>query len=174
MLGMIRGFTLAGGLALAIAGGTAGMFGDGAYAQDKDRSTRSSSKTEKSTKTPKTHKIAIQVSEEKPELMNVALNNARNIVEHYKSLGENVQIEIIAYGPGLHMFRSDTSPVKQRIAQMSLESPNIVFAACANTHTRMQKSEEKPITLLSEAKIVPSGVVRLAELQRQGWSYIRP
>jgi intracellular sulfur oxidation DsrE/DsrF family protein len=174
MLGMIRGFALAGGLALAIASGTAGMVGDAANAQDKDRSTRSSGKTEKSAKTPKTHKIAIQISEEKPEHMNLALNNARNIVEHYKSLGENVQIEIVAYGPGLHMFRSDTSPVKQRVAQMSLESPNIVFAACANTHTRMQKSEEKPITLLSEAKIVPSGVVRLAELQRQGWSYIRP
>jgi intracellular sulfur oxidation DsrE/DsrF family protein len=171
---MIRGSALAAVLALATTACTAGFMSDAALAQDKERSARTSSKTEKSTKTPKTHKIAIQMSDDKPEQMNLALNNARNIVEHYKALGENVQIEIIAYGPGLNMLRSDTSPVKQRVAQMSLESPNIVFAACANTHTNMQKREEKPITLLSEAKIVPSGVVRLAELQRQGWSYIRP
>ena len=30
------------------------------------------------------------------------------------------------------------------------------------------------MTLIAEAKKVPSGVVRLMELQEQGWSYIRP
>jgi intracellular sulfur oxidation DsrE/DsrF family protein len=38
----------------------------------------------------------------------------------------------------------------------------------------MEKKEGHAISILPEATIVPSGVVRLMELQEQGWSYVRP
>ena len=72
------------------------------------------------------------------------------------------------------MLRADTSPVKDRIAPMALENPSITFIACGNTQANQSKAEGKPVTLLSEAKVVPSGVVRLMELQKQGYAYIRP
>ena len=122
----------------------------------------------------KTHKLAIQVAENNPQLMNLALNNARNVVEYYKSKGEEVAIEIVTFGPGLHMLRDDTSPVKQRIAAMALETPSVVFIACANTQANMSKQENKQISLISEAKVMPSGVVRIMELQGKGYSYLRP
>jgi intracellular sulfur oxidation DsrE/DsrF family protein len=122
----------------------------------------------------KTHKLAIQVAENNPQLMNLALNNARNVVEYYKSKGEEVAIEIVTFGPGLHMLRDDTSPVKQRIAAMALETPGVTFIACANTQANMGKQENKQISLISEAKVMPSGVVRIMELQGQGYSYLRP
>jgi intracellular sulfur oxidation DsrE/DsrF family protein len=106
--------------------------------------------------------------------MNLALNNAKNVIDYYKGRGEKVSVEIVTFGPGLHMFRADTSPVKQRIAEMSLALPEITFAACGNTKANMTKQEGKDVSLLSEAKLVPSGVVRLMELQKQGYSYIRP
>lgn len=121
-----------------------------------------------------THKVAIQVAENNPQLMNLALNNARNVAEFYKAKGEGVAIEIVTFGPGLHMLRDDTSPVKQRIAAMSLETPNVSFIACANTQANMSKQENKQVTLISEAKVMPSGVVRLMELQGKGYAYIRP
>ncbi len=31
--------------------------------------------------------------------MNLALNNATNVEQHYKSIGEAVQIEIVTFGP---------------------------------------------------------------------------
>ena len=120
------------------------------------------------------HKLAIQVAENNPEIMNLALNNAKNVLEFYRSKGEKVDIEIVTFGPGLHMLRDDTSPVKARVAQMALEEPNLKFIACANTQGRHSKAEQKPITLVSEAKVLPSGVVRLMELQRQGYAYLRP
>lgn len=122
----------------------------------------------------KTHKVAIQMAENNPQLMNLALNNARNIVEYYKSKGEEVAIEIVTFGPGLHMLRDDTSPVKQRISAMALETPDVTFIACANTQANMSKQENKQVTLISEAKVMPSGVVRLMELQGKGYAYIRP
>ncbi len=122
----------------------------------------------------KTHKLAIQVAENNPQLMNLALNNARNVFDYYKSKGEEVAIEVVTFGPGLHMLRDDTSPVKQRIAAMALETPGVTFIACANTQANMSKQENKQISLISEAKLMPSGVVRIMELQDKGYAYLRP
>jgi uncharacterized protein len=121
-----------------------------------------------------THKVVIQVNQNDKAVMDLALNNAKNIIDYYKEKGETVDIEIVTYGPGLHMLRADTSPVKDRIAPMSLENPNIAFIACGNTEANQSRAEGKPVTLLSEAKVLPSGVVRLIELQKQGYAYIRP
>jgi uncharacterized protein len=120
------------------------------------------------------HKIAIQVNQNDKALMDLALNNAKNVIDYYKTKGEKVAIEIVTYGPGLHMLRADTSPVKERIAVMSLENSNVTFAACGNTQANQSKAENKPVVLISEAKVTPSGVVRLMELQQQGYAYIRP
>jgi intracellular sulfur oxidation DsrE/DsrF family protein len=38
----------------------------------------------------------------------------------------------------------------------------------------MEKAEGHMIALVAEATVVPSGVVRLMELQEQGFSYVRP
>ena len=121
-----------------------------------------------------THKVAIQVNQNDKAVMDLALNNARNIIDYYKEKGETVDIEIVTYGPGLHMLRADTSPVKDRIAPMALENSNLKFIACGNTQANQSKAEGKPVTLISEAKVMPSGVVRLMELQKQGYAYIRP
>jgi intracellular sulfur oxidation DsrE/DsrF family protein len=120
------------------------------------------------------HKIAIQVSQNDKAAMELALNNARNVIQYYKAKGEKVAIEIVAYGPGLHMLRADTSPVKDRIAPMALENPNVQFIACGNTQANQSKAENKSVPLLDEAKVMPSGVVRLIELQSQGYAYVRP
>jgi intracellular sulfur oxidation DsrE/DsrF family protein len=120
------------------------------------------------------HKVAIQVSQIDKALMDLALNNARNIIEYYKEKNEPVEIEIVTYGPGLHMLRTDTSPVKERIAPMSLENPNLKFIACENTQKNQSKAEGKPVTLISEATLMPSGVIRLMELQNKGYAYIKP
>jgi uncharacterized protein len=126
------------------------------------------------TKSQVTHKVAIQVSDNDKAQMNLALNNAKNVIEYYKGKGEPVVIEIVTYGPGLHMLRSDTSPVKDRISPMALENPNLKFIACANTQANQSKAEGKQVTLISEATVMPSGVVRLMELQSQGYAYIKP
>lgn len=121
-----------------------------------------------------THYLAIQVNENNPQTMNLALNNARNVERYYKELGDDVVIELIAYGPGLTMLVEGSSPVAERISTMINELDNISFSACENTRRSMSRSTGKEIELLSEAHSVPSGVVRLMELQEQGYSYIRP
>ncbi len=121
-----------------------------------------------------THKVAVHVDQNDPKVMNMALNNVQNLTKYYQSKGDKVVVEVVAYGPGLHMLRDDTSPVKSRISTMSLEIEGLTFAACGNTHRKMSGKAGKDITLVSEASMVPSGVVRLIELQENGFSYVRP
>jgi len=120
------------------------------------------------------HKVAIHVDDNDPKRMNMALNNIKNIRKYYDSAGEKVQIELVAYGPGLHMLRADTSPVAERISAMSLEIEDLTFSACGNTHAAMSKKAGEAIKLLDEATMVPSGVVQLIELQEKGYAYVRP
>ena len=124
----------------------------------------------------KSHRVAIQVNSNDPAVMNLALNNATNIMEDYKAKNETVEIELVAYGPGLNMFRDDTSPVKDRLKQIKDASfpSKITYAACNNTKQGMEKREGKTITIVPEAELVPSGAVTLIELQEKGWSYLKP
>ena len=124
----------------------------------------------------KPHRIAIQVDQNDPQVMNLALNNATNVIEYYRGRNEEVEVDIVTYGPGLHMLRADTSPVQDRIKHLKeIAFPGkIQFSACNNTKQGMEKTEGHAISILPDASIVPSGVVRLMELQEQGWSYVRP
>jgi len=122
----------------------------------------------------KPHRLILQVNSNEPAMMNLALNNATNVVQYYKDLGENVTIDVVTFGPGLHMLRDDTSPVKARIKAIAESTPSISFEACSNTRENMSRSESKEVPLISEAKVVKSGVVRVMELQEQGWTYVKP
>ena len=122
------------------------------------------------------HRVAIQVDQNDPQVMNLALNNATNVIEYYRAKNEDVDVDIVTYGPGLHMLRSDTSPVQDRLKRLKeMAFPGTIqFSACNNTKQGMEKTEGHAISIISDATLVPSGVVRLMELQEQGWSYIRP
>jgi intracellular sulfur oxidation DsrE/DsrF family protein len=71
------------------------------------------------------------------------------------------------------MLREDTSPVKDEIRDLR-KTVQVAFAACNNTKNAMEKREGKPVPLMAEATIVPAGVVRLIELQEQGYAYVKP
>jgi len=124
----------------------------------------------------KPHRVVIQIDQNDPDVMNLVLNNARNVLEFYRDRSEDVAIEIVAYGPGLHMLREDTSPVKDRIKQLSAASfpSTIVFSACNNTKQGMERHEGHPIAIVPQATLVPAGVVRIIELEEQGYSYVKP
>jgi intracellular sulfur oxidation DsrE/DsrF family protein len=132
------------------------------------------SKTTTATNRKQPHRLVVQVNVNDPAVMNLALNNVSNVAQYYKQIGQEVEIEVVAFGPGLHMLRDDTSPVKARISSMSETMPQLTFAACGNTRDNMTKAEAKDVPIISQAKVVKSGVVQVMELQERGWSYLRP
>jgi intracellular sulfur oxidation DsrE/DsrF family protein len=127
-----------------------------------------------SKKNKKTHRVAVHVNSKDPASMTLILNNVQNMYDYFTAQGEALEVRIVAHGPGLHMFRDDTSPVKERLASMKSKSSSLSLAACGNTKRNMEKDEGQQLSLLSLAEVVPSGVVELVLLEEQGWSYLRP
>lgn len=111
-------------------------------------------------------KLVIQVSDNDPAKWNLALNNARNV---QADLGrENVEIEIVAYGPGLKMLMAESVAADRVNGALA---DNIAVVACDNTMHSMKLSEAD---LIGGIRHVKAGVVHLMQRQRQGWAYIRP
>jgi len=122
----------------------------------------------------KTHYVAIHVDTSNPKVQNMALNNVVNITKYWEAKGDKVVVEVVAYGPGLTMYIPGKSKVADRIATMALGMENLSFSACGNTRRKMSKKAGHEIPIMEEATVVPSGVVRLVELQEQGYAYVRP
>lgn len=115
------------------------------------------------------HRLVIQVSDDRPELWNLALNNVEAVGA---AMGkDNVQIVVVTYGPGLKMLLKD-SVAAERITR--IEAGGVEFDACWNTMQGMAKQSGHLPELLPTAVIVPAGVVRIMQLETHGYPYLRP
>ncbi len=111
------------------------------------------------------NRAIFQVTDNDPARWNMILNNMTNLREGVGS--EAVEIELVAYGPGILMLKGD-SAVRQRIAE-AVKS-GVKVNACQNTMNAMKLA---PSDMLGEIGYVPSGVVEVMRKQQQGWAYIR-
>lgn len=114
-------------------------------------------------------KVVIQVSSDDPATQRLAINNAVNI---QNGLGmDNVVVELVAYGPGLSLLTSKSTQA-DRVSSLAMQ--DIVFSACGNTMKAVEKKTGNKPQLIEGVKVVPAGVLRIMELQQQGYAYIRP
>jgi intracellular sulfur oxidation DsrE/DsrF family protein len=115
---------------------------------------------------PGKNRVVIQVSDAEPAKWNLALNNAKNVQADLDAA--NVEIEIVAYGPGIGMIKAG-SPVAMRIDEATMTGMKVV--ACENTMTNMKLTKAD---MLKGLEYVPAGVVEIMHRQQQGWAYVRP
>lgn len=111
-------------------------------------------------------KLVVQVSDSNPATWNLALNNVKNV---QKDLGkDNVEVEIVAYGPGIGMLKAD-SEVANRIGEAVDSGAKVV--ACENTMKGQKLSKDDMNARIS---YVQAGVVEIMQLQQKGYAYLRP
>ena len=110
--------------------------------------------------------LVIQVSDNDPTKWNLALNNAKNVQDELGAA--NVDIEIVAYGPGISMLKLE-SPTATRLAR-AMKS-NIKIVACENTRRGEKLTRDD---MLGGISYVKAGVIEIMEKQGEGWAYVRP
>ena len=111
-------------------------------------------------------RVVIQVSDAEPGKWRLALSNAKNVQQ---DLGkQNVDIEIVAYGPGIAMLKLE-SEAGNGVSEAMANGVKVV--ACENT---MRNQKLKREDMQSKIGYVGAGVVEIMQKQREGWSYIRP
>ncbi len=97
-----------------------------------------------------------------------------NIQNHFDGVGgpDNVTIALVVHGQALRAFHAGSAnpDVSKRVGQFS--KAGLEFAACGNT----MKSQNVGLKDLLPGFVAAEtgGVVRIAELQSQGYLYLRP
>jgi len=114
-------------------------------------------------------KVVLQISDNDPFKQTLVLNVANNLIKHYGP--DQVDVEIVAFGPGLRLLFAENDN-KGRI--QSLADNGVRFAACGNTIRNMSKILGEEPALNKSATIVPGGVVRILDLEKQGYKLIKP
>jgi uncharacterized protein len=114
----------------------------------------------------KPHKLVVQMSDNDPAKWSLTFNNAKNVQDELGAA--NVEIEIVAFGPGLHMLKLD-SVVNSRIAEAA--KAGIKLLACENTMRNLKISKDE---LAASVGTVPAGVVHIMRRQTERWSYLKP
>lgn len=101
--------------------------------------------------------------------VNFVLGNIKN---HYEGTGGNVEIVLVVHGPALAAFKSKGSSAAISGRFAGLVRQGLSPQACANT---MHGMDIVLADLLEGFHVAENGgVVKLAELQRQGYAYLRP
>ena len=114
-------------------------------------------------------RIVLQISDPDPFKQTLVLNVATNLIKHYGP--DKVDVEIVAFGPGLRlMFKENVNTGRIQ----GLTASGVTFSACKNTIAGMTKKLGHAPELNSNAVPVSAGVVRIIELENQGFKLIKP
>jgi uncharacterized protein len=97
-----------------------------------------------------------------------------NLANHLEGAGgpDRIKLAVVVHGPALASFRLGS--VNRGVTQDALEriKAGIAFHACAHTMTAMKLTLQDLLPGFAIAE--KGGVVLLADLQAQGWAYLRP
>jgi intracellular sulfur oxidation DsrE/DsrF family protein len=115
------------------------------------------------------HKFVLQISDMDPSKQTLVLNVANNILKAYGT--DQVDVEIVAFGPGLRLLFEDNSNAG-RID--GLAQSGVRFFACQNTINNMSNTLGRPVKVNSHASSGKGGIVRIKELVDQGYMLAKP
>jgi len=79
------------------------------------------------------------------------------------------QLEVVLYGQAVGMVVKDRSVVADALRQIS-SNKNVVFTVCAASLKRHKIDQSQ---LLPGITVVPDGIYRIVERQKEGWGYIK-
>ncbi|MPQ76451.1 DsrE family protein [Hydrogenovibrio sp. JE_KL2] len=115
------------------------------------------------------HKVVLQISDPDPFKQTLVLNVAGNLMKYYGP--ENVDIEVVAFGPGLRLLMKgnvNTPRIK------SMMSTGIRFSACQNTLNNFAKKLGYTPKIIEGVQMVPAGAGRILQLNAAGYQILKP
>lgn len=107
--------------------------------------------------------------------INKAYGALRNVKNHLNALGDkNADIVVVTHSSGAFTLVDGAQDKRGRSFDSTIQTlanRGVRFEICANT-IRGKKIDKNKINL--NAHITPSGVARVADLQQQGYIYVKP
>ena len=116
----------------------------------------------------KIHRVVMHLNSGEEKVQRGTLNNIKNL---YEAMGaERVNVELVAHGAGLSLFTKQDTKLAEELARLKI-SYGVEYTACSNT---MKAQGLTRADLIDQVDRTMPAMVRLMELQEQGWAYIKP
>jgi intracellular sulfur oxidation DsrE/DsrF family protein len=114
------------------------------------------------TPAPRTLKIVLHVSD--PDGWPPALSNAKNLAAQHPE----IRVRIVTDGGGVYSLQgtNDLTALMATVAKGGVQ-----FEAC---HNALDEKKIAPSSLPPFVKVVPAGVIALAQAQAEGFAYVKP
>ena len=114
------------------------------------------------------HRVVMHLNSGDEKVQRGALNNIRNL---YQEVGrEHLRVELVVHGAGLPLLTKKDSTLAPELAQLKT-AYDVEFTACSNT---MKAQGLTRADLIDQVDRTVPAMIRLMELQEQGWAYIKP
>ncbi len=116
-------------------------------------------------------KMVIQVNSKDVTTQKMALNSAKNLK---KLLGKDaVDVEVVVYGPGITLLSSSGRSAEKIQSLMTDYGVNVsVCNGALKAYAKRHGGHE--LEIIKGVRKVPTGALRILELQEQGYAYLRP
>jgi uncharacterized protein len=115
------------------------------------------------------HKIVLQLSDTDARKQNLVISVANNLLKFYGP--DKVAIEVVAFGPGIELLRSE-SPARKQVE--SLISQGVRFDVCLNTVDTIERETGRRPEIMPAATPVQVGVGQILFLTENGYTLVRP
>ena len=107
-------------------------------------------------------KIVLHVSD--PDGWPPALSNAKNLTAQFPT----IKVKIVTDGGGVYGLQGATDLVS---AMAAVARAGVPIEAC---HNALDEKKIAPASLPAFVKVVPAGVIALAQAQAEGYAYVKP
>ena len=115
------------------------------------------------------HKIVLQLSDSDPRKQALVISIANNLLKFYDP--DKVAIEVVTFGPGIDLLRSESASRKQ---VESLISQSVRFDVCLNTVDTLERETGRRPEIMPGATPVQVGVAQILFLTENGYTLVRP
>lgn len=111
------------------------------------------------------HRVLFAMTSPNASDWTLTVGNIHNLMRGFAP--ENVEVEVVSYGPGVAMVKKDSSAAADI---QELEKAGVYFVACENSMRRLQMTKGD---LVPGVSTVPSGIVEVVQKEEAGWSYVK-
>ncbi|MFP3229800.1 MAG: DsrE family protein [Caldisphaera sp.] len=116
-------------------------------------------------------KVVFHIDNDNDEILNLSLNNIRNLID--ESVSENNLYEIVLvanYKAPLLFLKANINKDKLRFIK-ELKEKGVKFLICEKSMRALNIKRED---LIEGCETTPSGVFKIADLEKEGFAYIKP
>ena len=117
-------------------------------------------------------KVVYHINYNDEAQLKAALGNVKN---HISAIGQDrIDVKVVMHGNGVDLLKIANTDLNMQQKVIGLKQDGVAFEVCNNTLVNKKISYKNDLFDVSEKDIVPSGVAEVANLQQQGYVYIKP